>query len=92
MTASLLLKLIPTEIFVDLAVETEVDFQVKKLSGEVMFNLILFLMLGSKKMRVMGTFLQSANVFTSKEIVVNKPQSISVVCFFAGCNHFGRIK
>jgi hypothetical protein len=35
-----LLKLIPPETFGELTIETNVDFQVKKLSGEVMFKLI----------------------------------------------------
>jgi hypothetical protein len=42
MTAGELIKLIPQDIFRKLAVETRVDSQVKKLSGEVMFKLILF--------------------------------------------------
>jgi hypothetical protein len=62
MTVSELLMLIPPETFRDLAIETKVDTQVKKLSGEVMFKLILFSMLNSEKLslRVMETFLQSA--------------------------------
>ncbi len=40
MTVNELLGLIPANTFRDLAVETKVDTQVKKLSGEVMFKLI----------------------------------------------------
>lgn len=62
MTVDELLKLIPSNTFDDLAVETKVDFQVKKLTGETMFKLILFSMLNTDKMslRVMETFLSSA--------------------------------
>ena len=42
MTVDDLLKLIPSNTFNDLAIETKVDFQVKKLTGETMFKLILF--------------------------------------------------
>jgi hypothetical protein len=75
-----LLKLIPEETFRELAVETKVDAQVKKLSGEVMFKLILFSMLSSDKvsLRVMETFLQSARfkAFTGFDIVAGKYNSI----------------
>lgn len=62
MNASELLKLIPKGAFSALALETEVDYQVKKLSGEVVFKLILFSMLNSEKLslRVMESFLSSA--------------------------------
>jgi len=43
MTVDQLLKLIPPDTLRQLAAETKVDNQVKKLSGEVMFKLILFL-------------------------------------------------
>ena len=39
MNASELLQLIPKGAFSALALETEVDYQVKKLSGEVVFKL-----------------------------------------------------
>ena len=75
-----LLKLIPPETFTDLAIETNVDFQVKKLSGEVMFKLILFSMLGSDKLslRVMETYLQSAKFksFAQFDILDGKYNSI----------------
>lgn len=62
MTVDDLLKLIPANTFEDIAVETKVDFQVKKLTGETMFKLILFSMLNSDKLslRVMESFLSSA--------------------------------
>lgn len=76
-----LLKLIPPETFTDLAIETKVDFQVKKLSGEVMFKLILFSMLGSDKLslRVMESFLQSAKFksFSQFDILDTRYNSIS---------------
>jgi hypothetical protein len=75
-----LLKLIPPETFAELAIETNVDFQVKKLSGEVMFKLILFSMLGSDKLslRVMETYLQSAKFksFAQFDILDGKYNSI----------------
>jgi hypothetical protein len=80
MTAGELLRLIPSDIFRELAVETKVDAQVKKLSGEVMFKLILFSMLNSEKMslRVMETFLQSAQFksFSRYDILEGKYNSI----------------
>ena len=80
MTVSALLKLIPAKTFQDLAIETKVDAQVKKLSGEVMFKLILFSMLGSDKLslRVMETFLHSAKFksFAGYDILEGKYNSI----------------
>jgi hypothetical protein len=80
MTAGELLKLIPSHVFRDLAVETEVDKQVKKLPGEVIFKLILFSMLSSEKLslRVMETFLQSAKFksFSQYDILEGKYNSI----------------
>jgi len=80
MTVSSLLKLIPAKTFQDLAIETKVDAHVKKLSGEVIFKLILFSMLGSDKLslRVMETFLQSAKFksFTGYDILDGKYNSI----------------
>ena len=37
-----LIKLIPEELLAELAFETKVDFQAKKLFGQVIFNLLLF--------------------------------------------------
>lgn len=80
MTASELIRLIPPQTFRDIAVETKVDAQVKKLSGEVVFKLILFSMLNSDKLslRVMETFLQSAQfkTFSQFDILDGKYNSI----------------
>lgn len=80
MTAGELIKLIPPETFRELAAETKVDEQVKKLSGEVIFKLILFSMLNSEKLslRVMETYLQSAQfkAFTRYDILQGKYNSI----------------
>jgi hypothetical protein len=80
MKAGELIKLIPQDIFQKLAVETRVDSQVKKLSGEVMFKLILFSMLGSEKLslRVMESFLQSYRFksFSKYDILEGKYNSI----------------
>jgi hypothetical protein len=80
MTVSELLRLIPPETFRELAVETKVDAQVKKLSGEVMFKLILFSMLNSERLslRVMETFLQSARFksFSHYDILDSRYNSI----------------
>ena len=80
MTAGELIRLIPQKTFQELAVETKVDAQVKKLSGEVMFKLILFSMLNSDKLslRVMETFLQSGQFksFTGYDILEGKYNSI----------------
>jgi len=63
MTAQEILKLIPSELFEFLSTETRVDHQVKKLTGEAMFKLILFSMLDnshSLSLRVMESYLSSA--------------------------------
>ena len=80
MTAGELIRLIPPQTFRDLSAETKVDTQVKKLSGEVIFKLILFSMLNSEKLslRVMETFLQSAKFksFSQFDIIDGKFNSI----------------
>lgn len=80
MTAGELIKLIPAQTFQELALETKVDAQVKKLPGEVIFKLILFSMLNSEKLslRVMETYLQSAQFksFTNYDILEGKYNSI----------------
>lgn len=55
-------KLIPTKTLSFLDLQTNVDYQVKKLSGLVVFKLILFSMLSGNKLslRVMESFLASA--------------------------------
>src|SRR5215210_2866941 len=62
MTANELIGLIPKHVFSELRAETKVDHQVKKLTGEVMFKLILFSMLSTNKisLRVMEALLQSS--------------------------------
>jgi len=80
MTVNELLRLIPANTFRELAVKTKVDTQVKKLSGEVMFKLILFSMLNSDKLslRVMETFLHSARFksFSQFDILDSRYNSI----------------
>jgi len=80
MTVDELLKLIPSNTFDDLAVETKVDFQVKKLTGEIIFKLILFTMLNSNRLslRVMETFLASAKFksFSNQQELNSKFNSI----------------
>ena len=80
MTVNELLGFIPNEIFQRLAAETRVDNQVKKLSGELMFKLILFSMLNSDKvsLRVMETYLHSAQFkfFTGYDILDSRYNSI----------------
>ena len=44
-----LLKLIPDDLLLDLAAETKVDYQVKKLFGRNVFNLLLFGLLRSER-------------------------------------------
>jgi hypothetical protein len=67
MTVQELFKLIPNACFDEIGLETKVDNQVKKLTGEVIFKLILFSMLDTDKMslRAMETLLSSAK-FTSQ--------------------------
>jgi hypothetical protein len=57
-----IIKLIPEQEFEFLAVETSVDYQVKKLTGITVFKLILFSMLNTDKLslRVMESFFKSA--------------------------------
>src|ERR1700712_4635917 len=80
MNAAKLIKLIPEDIFRELAIKTGVDTQVKKLSGELMFKLILFSMLNSEKLslRVMENYLHSAQfkLFTGFDILEGKYNSI----------------
>lgn len=80
MTVDELLKLIPENIFEELALETKVDFQVKKLTGETIFKLILFSMLNSDKLslRVMESFLCSAKFksFSDQDDLDSKYNSI----------------
>ena len=62
MTATEILKLIPEKTFDVLSAETKVDHQVKKLTGETIFKLVLFSMLSSNKssLRIMESFISSA--------------------------------
>jgi hypothetical protein len=48
-SAQELLKLLPEEELKYLAAETKVNYQVKKLSGEIMFKLLLFSLLEHEK-------------------------------------------
>ena len=61
-----LLQLIPEGELNVLAIETQVDHQVKKLSGLIMFQLILFSMINRKRisLRVMEEFLRSSSFRT----------------------------
>jgi len=62
MSAKEIIGLIPDDLFEFLTLETGVDYQVKKLTGESIFKLILFSMLESDKLslRVMESFLESS--------------------------------
>jgi len=62
MSAKEIIGLIPDDLFEFLTLETGVDYQVKKLTGESVFKLILFSMLESNKLslRVMESFLESS--------------------------------
>jgi hypothetical protein len=80
MNVEQLLQLIPEDHLDFLAAETKVDYQVKKLSGSVVFKLILFSMLDSQKvtLRLMETILQSATFkqFVQQEDMNAKYNSI----------------
>ena len=80
MTVAKLLRLIPDDIFRELAVKTGVDTQVKKLSGELMFKLLLFSMLNADRLslRVMEEYLHSGQfkMFTGFDILEGKYNSI----------------
>ncbi|MBE2290321.1 MAG: IS4 family transposase [Chitinophagaceae bacterium] len=95
MTVNEILKLIPEQTFRDLAVETKVDSQVKKLSGELMFKLILFSMLRSNKLslRVMETYLQSANFksFTGYDVLDGKYNSLRDRICTINCDYFEQL-
>jgi hypothetical protein len=95
MTVNEILKLIPEETFRELAVTTKVDTQVKKLSGELMFKLILFSMLHSNKLslRVMETYLQSAKFksFTGYDIVDGKYNSLRDRICTINCDYFEKL-
>jgi len=49
-----LLKLIPEELFLDLAKETKVDYQVKKLYGRNVFNLLLYALIEKERIGLRG--------------------------------------
>ena len=72
MTVEEILKLIPDKELNFLSVETKVDHQVKKLTGLVVFKLILFSMLNSSKLslRVMESFFLSAQFKTLCQVYV----------------------
>ena len=76
MTATEILKLIPEKTFDILAAETKVDHQVKKLTGETIFKLVLFSMLSSNKssLRIMEKFISSATFkcFNRRTVVAKK--------------------
>ena len=95
MTVNEILKLIPEQTFRDLAVETKVDTRVKKLSGELMFKLILFSMLHSNKLslRVMEAYLQSAKFksFTGYDIVDGKYNSLRDRICTINCDYFEQL-
>jgi hypothetical protein len=95
MTVNEILKLIPEQTFRDLSVETKVDTQVKKLSGELMFKLILFSMLHSNKLslRVMETYLQSASFksFTGYDLLDGKYNSLRDRIYTINCEYFERL-
>ena len=80
MTASAIINLIPPKLFEFLSVATQVDYQVKKLDGEVIFKLIMFSMLNSNKLslRVMESFLASAQFkqFSQRDHLTSKYNSI----------------
>lgn len=63
MNVASLLGLIDDELLEQLALETKVDHQVKKLNGSVVFKLILFSMLNAQKvsLRIMEDYLNSAS-------------------------------
>lgn len=58
-----LLQLIPEDVLQEFSIETSVNHQVKKLSGQTMFQLILFSMVNRKRisLRVMEEFIRSAS-------------------------------
>ncbi len=80
MTANEILKLIPDSKLKFLAAETNVDHQVKKLTGATMFRLILFSMLNSNKasLRIMEGFYHSTTfrALVGKETSTTKYNSI----------------
>jgi hypothetical protein len=80
MTAKEILNLIPQELLDFLSVETQVDYQVKKLTGESIFKLILYSMLDSNSLslRVMESFLESAKFkqFAQTDDLTSKYNSI----------------
>jgi Transposase DDE domain len=80
MSAEELINLIPKSTFSDLSAETKVDHQVKKLSGEIIFRLILFSMLSSEKisLRVMESLIKSTRFksFANNQTINSKFNSI----------------
>ena len=95
MNVEQLLQLIPEGHLDFLSTETEVDYQVKKLSGSIIFKLILFSMLDSPKvtLRIMETILQSAKFkqFAQSEPVNAKYNSIRDRICNINCEFFRRL-
>ena len=90
-----LINLIPEEELEVFAAETKVDHQVKKLSGKVIFQLILFSMLSRKRvsLRVMEEFLRSASfkLFSDHPDTEAKFNSLSVRISMINADFFEKI-
>ena len=57
MTANEVIGLIQKHVFIDLSAETKVDHQVKKLTGEMMFKLLLFSMPSTNRLSIASSYL-----------------------------------
>jgi hypothetical protein len=90
-----LINLIPEEDLEVFAAETKVDHQVKKLSGKLIFQLILFSMLSRKRvsLRVMEEFLRSASfkLFSDYPDTEAKFNSLSVRISMINADFFEKI-
>ena len=95
MHAKDLLDLIPEEELEVFATETKVDHQVKKLTGKVVFQLILFSMLSRKRvsLRVMEEFLRSSTfkIFSGSSLSEAKYNSLSVRIAMINADFFEKI-
>ncbi|MBK5284790.1 MAG: IS4 family transposase [Bacteroidia bacterium] len=90
-----LIALIPEQELEVFAAETKVDHQVKKLSGKIIFQLILFSMVSRKRisLRVMEEFLRSASfkIFSGSPDIDAKYNSLSVRIAMINADFFEKI-
>lgn len=94
-TVSKLLKLIDGEVLSSIAIETGVDFKAKKLSGEIIFKLLLMSILDNTKisLRIMENVFSTCSfqLFSGAEQQTIRYSSISERLSTINCDYFERL-